>query len=285
MKGQTNVLLEQEGRAGAGKEPGSSPKQIVNRPKPPGKTKHLLTLVIIVLLLWASAKQTDASFAELFTGGPEMWKLLKEMFPPRWSYFDNIVQGMLETIRMALIGTTIGAILAIPISIICAENLMPSRWIYYPARFLLNLIRTVPDLLLAALFVAVFGLGPVPGILALAVFSVGLIAKLTYETLETIDKGPLEAMTAVGMNRIQLIVYGVVPQLAAQFTSYVLYAFEINVRAAAILGLVGAGGIGLYYEATLGFLEYDKTNTIIIFTLAIVLIIDYVSTKLREKLL
>ena len=127
--------------------------------------------------------------------------------------------------------------------------------------------------------------GANPRNLALAVFSIGLIAKLTYETLETIDQGPLEAMTAVGMNRIQLVVYGVVPQLAAQFTSYVLYAFEINIRAAAILGLVGAGGIGLYYEATLGFLEYDKTSVIILFTLVIVLVIDYVSTKLREKLL
>lgn len=215
MKGQTNVSLEHEGRAGAGKEPGSRLGQIVNRPKPPGKTKHLLTLVIIFLLLWASAKQTGAGVTELFTGFPEMWKPLKEMFPPRWSYFDNIVQGMLETIRMALLGTTIGAIFAIPISILCAGNLAPSRWIYYPARLPLNLIRTIPDLPLAALFVAVFGLGPVPGILALAVFSLGLIAKLTYETLETIDKGPLEAMTAVGMNRIQLIVYGVVPQLVA----------------------------------------------------------------------
>ncbi len=287
MKQEVNVSLQNAGGSGNRMGPGSgtSPSQVVRRPKPPGRTKHVLTLLLILLLLWASAKQTGAGITDLITGIPEMWKLLKEMFPPRWSYFDNIVQGMLETIRMALLGTTIGAILAIPISIICAGNLAPSRWIYYPARFLLNLIRTIPDLLLAALFVAVFGLGPVPGILALAVFSVGLIAKLTYETLETIDKGPLEAMTAVGMNRIQLIVYGVVPQIAAQFTSYVLYAFEINVRAAAILGLVGAGGIGLYYEATLGFLEYDKTNTIIIFTLAIVLIIDYVSTKLREKLL
>lgn len=118
MKGQSNVPLQNVG--GVGKEPGSSPAQVVNRPKPPGRTKHLLTLVIILLLLWASAKQTDASFTELYEGFPNMLDLLKEMFPPRWSYFDNIVQGMLETIRMALIGTTIGAIIAIPISIICA---------------------------------------------------------------------------------------------------------------------------------------------------------------------
>lgn len=263
----------------------TSAKSAVHSSKPPTRMKHGLTAVIILLLIWASAVQTDASFSKLVRGLPNMLDLLRDMFPPRWSYFKNITNGMLETIRMALIGTTIGGLLAIPVAVLCAGNLMPSRWIYFPARFVLNLVRTIPDLLLAALFVAVFGLGPVPGILALAVFSVGLIAKLTYESLETIDKGPLEAMRSVGATGTQLIIFGVVPQVAAQFTSYVLYCFEINVRAAAILGLVGAGGIGLYYEATLGFLEYDKTSVIILFTLAIVLVIDYVSMKLREKLL
>ncbi|MFD1954544.1 phosphonate ABC transporter, permease protein PhnE [Paenibacillus thailandensis] len=260
-------------------------KPEINRPAPPGRLKHLLTAALIVVLLWGSGIQTEASFKELFIGLPNMWDLLEQMFPPRWSYFDNIVTGMLDTIRMALLGTTIGAIIAIPVALLCASNLTPNRWLYYPARFVLNLVRTIPDLLLAAIFVAVFGIGPVPGILALAVFSVGLIAKLLYEALETIDRGPLEAMTAVGANRVQWIVYGVVPQIQAHFISFVLYTFEINVRAAAILGLVGAGGIGLYYEATLGFLEYDKTCVIILFTLAIVLLIDYASTKLREKLL
>lgn len=255
------------------------------RPKPPGRLKHYLTIILILALLWASGKQTDASFPELITGMPNMLELLKEMFPPRWSYFDNIVDGMLETIRMALIGTTIGAVLAVPVSLLCAANLSPVRWLRYPSRFILNLVRTVPDLLLAALFVAVFGLGPIPGILALTVFSVGLISKLTYELIETIDHGPLEALTAAGGNYAQRILYGAVPQIQANFMSFVLYTFEINVRAAAVLGLVGAGGIGLYYEATLGFLEYDKTSVIILFTLAVVLVIDYASTKLRERLL
>ncbi|MBB6634359.1 phosphonate ABC transporter, permease protein PhnE [Cohnella thailandensis] len=254
-------------------------------PKKPSRIKHYLTFVIVLWMVWGSAVQTDSTFKELFTGLPEMWKLIEEMFPPNWQYFDNIVPAMLETIRMAIAGTTFGAIIAIPFAVISASNIVKTPWIIYPARFILNLIRTIPDLLLAALFVAIFGLGLVPGILALAVFSVGLIAKLTYEAAETIDPGPLEAMTSVGANKIQWIVFGVVPQVAAHYVSYVLYTFEINVRAAAVLGLVGAGGIGLYYEKTLGFLEYDKTNSIILFTLAVVLVIDFISTKLREKLL
>ncbi|WP_098744371.1 phosphonate ABC transporter, permease protein PhnE [Paenibacillus sp. EZ-K15] len=255
------------------------------RPKPPGKLKHYMTAALLLLLVWGSALQTDATFKELVEGLPNMLDLLREMFPPKWSYLDNIWEAMLETIRMALIGTTLGAILAVPVALLCAGNLVKSRWITYPVRFLLNLIRTIPDLLLAAFFVAILGLGPLPGIFALSVFSLGLIAKLTYEALEAIDPGPLEAMTAAGANLPQLIVYGAVPQIRAHFASYTLYTFEINVRAAAVLGLVGAGGIGHYYEVTLGFFEYDKTCLIIIFTLIVVLMIDYLSTKLREKLL
>ncbi|MGM1047038.1 phosphonate transport system permease protein [Paenibacillus uliginis N3/975] len=255
------------------------------RPQAPSKLKHYLTAAVILLLLWGSAVQTDATIKELVEGVPNMLDLLKEMFPPKWSYFDNILDAMLETIRMALVGTTLGAIAAVPVALLCASNLTKSKWVHHPVRLILNLIRTIPDLLLAAIFVAIFGLGPLPGIFALSVFSLGLIAKLTYEALETIDRGPLEAMTSVGANSVQRVVYGVIPQIQAHFISFVLYTFEINVRAAAILGLVGAGGIGHYYEVTLGFLEYDKTCMIIIFTLAVVLIIDYISTKMREKLL
>lgn len=257
----------------------------LKRPKAPSKLKHYLTALIILLLLWGSAVKTDATLGELIKGAPNMLDLLREMFPPKWSYFDNIVDAMLETIRMALIGTTLGAILAVPVALLCASNLSRSAWIYQPVRFLLNLVRTIPDLLLAAIFVAIFGLGPLPGIFALSIFSFGLIAKLTYESLETIDQGPLEAMASVGANSIQKIIFAVIPQIQAHFASYVLYTFEINVRAAAVLGLVGAGGIGHYYEVTLGFLEYDKTCMIILFTLAVVLLIDYMSTKLREKLI
>ncbi|CAM4366962.1 phosphonate transport system permease protein [Paenibacillus endophyticus] len=255
------------------------------QPKPPRRLKHYLTGAIVVLLLWGSSVQTEATIGELVEGFPNMFDLLKEMFPPKWTYFDNIVGAMLETIRMAIVGTTVGALMAIPIALLCASNLNKSPWLRHSVRLILNLIRTVPDLLLAAIFVAIVGIGPLPGTLALSVFSFGLIAKLTYEALEAIDRGPLEAMTSVGANGVQRILFAVVPQIQAHFMSFALYTFEINVRAAAVLGLVGAGGIGHYYEITLGFLEYDKTSVIIVFTLAIVLLIDYASTKLREKLL
>ncbi|WP_002146248.1 phosphonate ABC transporter, permease protein PhnE [Bacillus cereus] len=253
-------------------------------PKPPSKLKHMLTAILVILLLWGSGVQVDASFAKLVVGFPNMMDLLKEMVPPDWSYFQVITTAMLDTIRMAIIGTTLGAILAIPIALFAASNVFTSAFLYSPARLILNFIRTIPDLLLAAIFVAIFGIGPLPGILALTFFSIGLVAKLLYESIESIDPGPLEAMTAVGANKVQWIVYGVIPQVKAHFVSYVLYTFEVNVRAAAVLGLVGAGGIGLYYDRTLGFLQYQQTASIIIYTLVVVLLIDYVSTLLREKL-
>lgn len=129
------------------KQSGQAP---LPRPKPPGKLKHYMTAAILLLLVWGSALQTDATFKELVEGLPNMLDLLREMFPPKWSYLDNIWEAMLETIRMALIGTTLGAILAVPVALLCAGNLVKSRWITYPVRFLLNLIRTIPDLLLAA---------------------------------------------------------------------------------------------------------------------------------------
>ncbi|WP_270342515.1 phosphonate ABC transporter, permease protein PhnE [Bacillus mobilis] len=253
-------------------------------PRPPSKLKHMLTAMLVVLLLWGSSVQVDASFSKLVVGFPNMIDLLKEMVPPDWSYFQVITTAMLDTIRMAIIGTTLGAILAIPLALFAASNVFTSTFLYGPARLILNFIRTIPDLLLAAIFVAIFGIGPLPGILALTFFSIGLVAKLLYESIESIDPGPLEAMTAVGANKVQWIVYGVMPQVKAHFVSYVLYTFEVNVRAAAVLGLVGAGGIGLYYDRTLGFLQYQQTASIIIYTLVVVLLIDYVSTLLREKL-
>ncbi|MBU5267088.1 phosphonate ABC transporter, permease protein PhnE [Virgibacillus proomii] len=259
-------------------------KQSAEMSVPPRKLKPILTTLLVTTAIFWSGWQIEFSFTELVRGFPNMWDLIVQLVPPNWDYLSVITTPILETIRMAVIGTTLGGLIAFPLSIIAARNVFQSAWITVPARFVLNLIRTIPELLLAALFVAVFGIGSIPGIFALMLFSIGIIAKLFYEAVEAIDPGPLEAMTAVGANKIKWIFYGVVPQVMASFMSFFLYTFEINIRAAAVLGLVGAGGIGLYYEQTLGFLDYGKTASIIMYTLAVVLIIDYLSTRIREKL-
>lgn len=248
------------------------------------KTKQSLSVILFVAILYFSGLAVGFSFSDLQQGLPKMNDLLVQMVPPDWAYFTNITEPILETIRMAILGTTFGAILALPLALLAARNVLRAKWINVPARWLLNLIRTIPDLLLAAIFVAIFGIGPFSGVLALIGFSLGIIGKLIYESIEGIDEGPLEAMRAVGANQLKLIMYGVIPQVTAQFMSFTLYSFEVNVRAAAVLGLVGAGGIGLYYDQALGFFNYARVSTIILYTLIVVLIIDYVSTSIREKL-
>jgi len=263
----------------------TAPQQPLSKPPITDRYRRIATWLIFLVVLIACSIRTEVTPYQLVVGLPQMGSLLQEMFPPDWSYLPTIWGPMMETVQIAIMGTTIGGLLAIPVALLCAYNILPNRWVSIPMRMILNLVRTIPDLLFAAVFVAMFGIGPFAGMLALIFFSFGIIAKLTYESIEAIDPGPLEAMTAVGANRIQLIVFGVVPQALPYFVSYFLYTFEVNVRAASVLGLVGAGGIGLLLDRSLGLFRYDRASTIILLTLVIVLIIDYGSAMIRRKLL
>ncbi|AJS58786.1 phosphonate ABC transporter, permease protein PhnE [Paenibacillus sp. IHBB 10380] len=251
----------------------------------PQKGKRIATWILFLVIIIVCSVYVEVTPYQLFVGLPQMGVLLKEMFPPDWSYVSTVWGPTIQTIKIAVAGTLLGAIPAIPAALLCAHNVTPYKTISVPMRTLLNLVRTVPDLLFAAVFVAIFGIGPFAGMLALLFFSFGIITKLTYESIEAIDPGPLEAMTAVGANRIQLIVFGVIPQAIPAFVSYLLYTFEINIRAATVLGFVGAGGIGLLLNQSLGLFRYDRAATIILLTLTVVLIIDYASTSIRRKLL
>lgn len=257
----------------------------LSHPQPPKRGKKIASWMLILAVIIACGLYTNVTPYQLLVGLPQMGVLLRDMFPPDWSYMSTVWKPTIQTIQIAVAGTILGAIPAIPIALCCANNIMPLKIVSVPMRMMLNLVRTVPDLLFAAVFVAIFGIGPFAGMLALLFFSFGIITKLTYESLEAIDPGPLEAMTAVGANRIQLIVFSVIPQALPAFISYLLFTFEINIRAATVLGFVGAGGIGLLLNQSLGLFRYDRASTIILITLAVVLIIDYSSSHIRRKLL
>lgn len=186
---------------------------------------------------------------------------------------------------MAIVGTTIGKLVAVPFCLLAARNIAINRFISSIVRFFLNIVRTIPDLMLAALFVAIVGIGSFAGVLTLAVFSFGMISKLFYEAVETIDPGPLEALQAAGANKIQMIVFAVLPQIFNNFISYFLYTLEINVLSSTVLGYLGAGGIGVYLQRSLNSFNYSQTAIIILAILAVVLIINGLSNYLREKLL
>ncbi|GAF63179.1 phosphate ABC transporter permease protien [Bacillus sp. TS-2] len=254
-------------------------------PLKPSRLSFYLLLLALFVIVFVSALYIEADPLTFFQNSSNMLDLIARMLPPDWSYIVTTTPAMLDTIRMALLGTTMGMIFSIPVMFLCARNVFKSKWLVETSRIALNILRTIPDLLLAAIFAAILGFSPLAGIVALSIFSIGIIAKLSFEAIENIDNGPLESMDAVGANKLQWIAFGVVPQVLPHFVSYVLYTFEINIRAAAILGLVGAGGIGLFYNRALGFFAYDQVLALILYTLIVVIIIDLISLKIREKLL
>ncbi len=199
--------------------------------------------VAVIVLLWSFAG-AEFNFAKLGDGAINMGEFLSRLFPPDFSKFGTIFSLLIETLQMAIVGTVLGAVLSLFMAFAASSNIAP-KWMYYPARWVMNIIRSVPDLVFALMFVSAVGLGPFAGILAMTLGSIGSIGKVYAEAMESADRGPMSAMQAVGASRRQLIQYGVLPQAAPLLVSYTLLLFEGNVRGATILGLVGAGGIGL----------------------------------------
>ncbi len=246
--------------------------------------KWLLTFVMIVGL-FVSVQLTGAHMGIFFANIDQFLQIFVEMAKPDWGYISTALPPLIETVKMAVLGTLFGSLVAFPYAFLIARNVVKNRFVTGLFRFVLNIVRTIPDLLLGAIFVAIVGIGPVAGIISLAIFTFGMVGKLFYEAIETIDEGPIEALIAAGANKLQIIHFAIFPQVMSYFVSYVLYAFEINVRASTVLGYIGAGGIGLYLQRSLSLYQYDQTGLIVIIIFAVVLVIDYVSNASREALI
>lgn len=252
------------------------------------KAKHFrrnTMIFAVVALILGSAIFAGFDPVEIIRNFSKGKRLLGRMFlPPDWSYSVRVIRPLLETIRMAIVGTFWGAVIALPVAVFAAGNFIRNPWISRPLRFILNIFRTIPAMVLASLFVAVFGIGPFSGVVALSIFTFGLISKLTYESIEAIDFGQVEALMSLGANKPNILRYAIMPQILPQFMSYTLYGFEVNVRAAAVLGYVGAGGIGQIFEQNLAWRNFDRVGVIIVISFAVVLIIDLVSSNIRKRL-
>ncbi|GCF92626.1 phosphonate ABC transporter, permease protein PhnE [Enterococcus florum] len=247
--------------------------------------KHLLILLFLVICFVTSARLTSADFAMVFTNSSQMTAFLSRFIHPDFSYLPKLVEPMLKTLQMSLVGTAIGVVLAIPISFLATTVVTENRWLSTIFRFLLGLIRTIPNLLLAALFVAIFGIGEATGVLTIAVFTFGMVSQLMFQAIETIDYGPIEAAAAVGATKMQIAVWSIAPQVLSQFASYAFYAFEVNVRASTVLGYVGAGGIGVILNSSLALLNYERVSIIILTILITVALVDKLSERVRRSLL
>jgi phosphonate transport system permease protein len=234
------------------------------------------------VFVW-SAVATEVSLGRMVEGLPYMWDFVRRMVPPDLSVLGNAVRGAIETVQIAIVGTAVAAVLALPVGFAAARNAAP-RWLFYSSRLLLNAFRAVDTLVYALVFVAAVGLGPFPGVLAVIVYTATVLAKLYSEAIEAIEPGPVEAVRATGATRLQVLRWGVLPQLAPQFLSFTLYRFETNIRAAAILGFVGAGGIGFYVQTYLRLLNYPAAASVLLVLVALVMVIDFASARLRARL-
>lgn len=247
--------------------------------------KHLLILIVLVLCFQASVGLTSADFAMVFANSGQMTDFLSRLIHPDFSYLSKLVTPMVKTLQMSLVGTVIGVAFAIPISFLATTVVTENRWLSTIFRFLLGLVRTIPNLQLAALFVAIFGIGEATGVLTIAVFTFGMISQLMFQAIETIDYGPIEAAAAVGATKLQIAVWSIAPQVLSQFVSYMFYAFEVNVRASTVLGYVGAGGIGVILNSSLALLNYERVSIIILTILVTVALVDKLSERVRRSLL
>ncbi len=259
--------------------------------KPAFPWKGWLVFAIVLALLWWCVRETKFNAPALRDGFPDIVAYFRKLLPsldnpwPFKKYWPVISQRMVETLKLGFAGSFFGSLLALPFALVGARNLAPTRWAYNLGRFFLNFVRTIPELVLAVLFAAAFRIGPLPGFLALVIFSWAVVTKLLCDTVETIEPGATEAIAACGGSRLQQAVFAVFPQVAPDYFAYALYAFEINVRSAAVLGLVGAGGIGMILKQSIDTLNYGLVGLIIGITFVIVFVIDTFSTWLRSKLI
>ena len=240
---------------------------------------------VFLYCLWAF----DFSPQRIWTGITRLGDIAGFMFPPyiwtSWTEFSEIAKGLGETLSMAFLGTVLGAVFALPLSLLGAKNIMPFVWIRHPARRGYDVIRAFETLILALIFIRAFGLGPLPGILAIAVSEIGTFSKLFSEAIENTSEKPVEGVKASGGSRLQQIRYAIAPQVNPVILSILLYNFESNVRSGTILGIVGAGGIGFLLSDRIAAYKWDEAWSIIFLIIAMVYVIDWLSAKVRRLII
>ncbi len=257
------------------------------KPPKPVKRQRLLTffasLMVLAALVWASFG-TGISLSGLFTGLGKSAAFTREFFPPDFSRGVLYLEQMLITIKMAVWGTALAFVVAVPLAVLAAANTAPHPVVYHATRRVLDFMRGLNEFVLALFFVVAVGLGPFAGILALFIHTAGILAKLFSEGIEDVEKGQIEAVKATGGSGVQVFTHAVWPQITPHVVSMTLYRFESNVRAATVLGLIGAGGIGAFLVDTIRGFNFTAAGAIILIILASVFIIDFLSAKLREQL-
>jgi phosphonate transport system permease protein len=281
-------------------------------PSPRGASREALTLknlfilgAVVGFFIW-SYRGAEIHLSQLFSRDSfeQILVYVKKLFPPDFSapVIESAWKGTIETFAISFMGTLMAVVIALATVFFASRNLIYSGLLYemepnsgwkrflrmvpyLSAKSLLNLLRTIPEMVWALIFVFLVGLGPFPGVLALGVHTGGVLGKLFSEALEDVDTQPIEALQATGANRLQILFYGILPQVLPQFVSYTLYRWEVNIRVAAVLGLVGAGGLGQRIHIAISLFLENQLLTLIIAIYILVTIVDYLSAYLRRKVI
>jgi len=236
------------------------------------------------LIIW-SLTGSELSMPQLLRGFPEMGRLVGEMFPPATDRMASIGFTLFETFQMAIAGTFFGVILSLPLAVLSARNLSPHWSIYFLTRGVITFCRTVPDLIWAIIFVITVGLGPFAGVLALTVDTVGFCARFFAEAMEEADGGPPEALAALGASRTDIVISAVFPATLPSMIATSLFAFEKSTRSSVVLGLVGAGGIGVELMTALDLYDYQNVSSILLCIFVMVIFVERFSAFLRRRVL
>jgi phosphonate transport system permease protein len=259
-------------------------------PPPPTRplTQQAVDVVVwggvIALLVFSFGPVDMAHLPRVFSNSSNMRQFGSEFAHPDFTHWRLYIAQMWLTVQIALWGTFLAVIIAVPFGLACARNLSPI-WLQQPMRLLMNILRSIPDLVIGTLFIVAVGLGPFAGVMALAINTGGVLAKLFSEAVESIDPQPVDGVRATGAAPLQAIVWGVIPQVAPLWTSYALYRFESNARSATVLGLIGAGGIGQLLFDSLNGYAYSETAAIVLVIVAAVSLIDLLSQAMRSRLI
>jgi phosphonate transport system permease protein len=242
-------------------------------------------VALAVVLSVAAGNAIEFDLAPLLTDTGRGWFIISQFLSPNWAFLARTVNPWLDTFSIAILASLAGCLLALVISMLASPVTARTAWVYRTTKTILSVVRSLPDVAWALLFVAIVGVGPLAGILALIMFNLGIVAKLTAETVDAVEPGPLEAADAAGANSMQRARAAVIPQILPNYFSYAMYAFELNVRASVVIGLVGAGGIGNVIAVELGRFNYANLSAVIIALFGVVFLIDSASRAIRRRLI
>ena len=250
----------------------------------PNALAFVLWLIVVAFVLW-SFSTTGLSFDRLARGIPAIGGVLERMFPPDLDRLDRILASLLVTFQMAVAGCVLGLVVSFPLAIAAADGVSPNQVLRVAARGLIALFRTVPDLVWALLFVIAGGLGPAAGVLAIMIDTIGYAGRFFAEAMEETDKGPREALAAIGARRLGIIMSAIVPNAMPSFIATSLFCVEKATRASVVLGLVGAGGIGIELKVAFDLFDYATAATIILVILVLVIAVEQVGAQLRRRII